>query len=387
MRWGWLKRPGRPIPIVVPSVDLARPDFEDPEPVPPPRQRPNLTTRPFVRSGVYAWCAIGIVAVLYGLLMVFGRLTVIFVPMIIALFPAAVLVPPTQAMKRRGIPDAAAALLTLIITFSLLGILFRVLAPSVSGELNGLTESLEDGIRQLRAFIAAGPLFLPPLPVDALFDRIRERVTTESAGDIASTLIEASAVVLEGVTGILLGIIALFFYLKDGARIAGWVRNLFPEHLRPAVHAIGNRSWFTIGAYIRGVLVIGLVDAVAIGTGLALLRVPLALPLAVLVFFGALFPIVGAFTAGSVAVLVALATNGPPAALAVLILIIVVQQVEGHILTPILLGRATELHPLAVIAALTTGAVLAGILGAFLAVPITASVSRAVAYLRGRSPD
>nr|MBA2730123.1 AI-2E family transporter [Euzebyaceae bacterium] len=119
-----------------------------------------------------------------------------------------------------------------------------------------------------------------------------------------------------------------------------------------------------------------------IGIGLVVLRVPLALPLAVLVFFGALFPIVGAFLAGTVAVLVALATNGLPAALAVLVLILVVQQVEGHLLTPILLGRATALHPLAVIAALTAGGILLGVLGAFLSVPLTASAARAIGYLR-----
>ena len=384
MKLGWNRRP---LPIALPSHDLREPRFNDPPPGPIlSPDKPPLGTRPFVRAGVYSWAAIGIIILLFAALTVLGRLTVVIVPLVIALFPAAVLVPPTQALKDRGVPDAAAAALTMVITFSLLGILIRSLAPQVGGELEGLTESLESGVRQVRRFIANGPLFLPPLPVDALFDRLQDRFSFEGgAGDITSTIVEATTVVLEGVTGVLFGLFALFFYLKDGPRIARWLRDLFPHRVRPHVQAIGQRGWYTIGAYIRGTVIIGTVDAVAIGIRLLILRIPLALPLAVLVFFGAQFPIVGALTAGGVAVLVALATNGPAAAFAVLILIVAVQQVEGHILTPILLGRATEMHPLAVIAALTAGAVLLGILGAFLAVPVTASIARAVSYLRERA--
>nr|MBA2578793.1 AI-2E family transporter [Euzebyaceae bacterium] len=157
-----------------------------------------------------------------------------------------------------------------------------------------------------------------------------------------------------------------------------------PRRARADAEAIGARVWFTIGAYIRGQLVIAVVDAVLIGLGLWIVGVPLALPLAVLVFFGGLFPIVGAVAAGIVAVLVALATGGLTSALIVLAIVVAVQQVEGHLLAPIVLGKATELHPVAVIAALTAGAVLLGVLGAFLAVPIAASATRAVGYLRTR---
>jgi putative heme transporter len=282
------------------------------------------------------------------------------------------------------VPDALAAAVTLIGAVGLLSLLFSVLAPQVAAELEGLAENLEAGYLRLRRYVESGPLGLPGFAVDDFVTQLRERLTTEGAA-IAGGVLEAGAVVIEGVAAAVFGLLALFFYLKDGPRIAAWARDLFPRRLRADVQAIGDRAWFTIGAYIRGVLIIGMVDAVAIGIGLFVLRVPLALPLAVLVFFGALFPIVGAFTAGTVAVLVALATNGPAAAFAVLILILVVQQVEGHILTPILLSRATQLHPLAVVAALAAGGVLAGILGAFLAVPVAASLARAVAYIRTRT--
>jgi predicted PurR-regulated permease PerM len=337
-----------------------------------------------VRGGTYAWAVIGVLLLSVIVLFAIGRLTVVIIPLVLALFPAAVLAPPAQLLKRRGLPDAAAALIVLLAALGLLGGLSTLLTPQVASQLEDLSQQLETGYQQARRFLESGPLGLDPVPVDDMIANARDRLASEG-GEVGSRVLEAGIVVLEGFTGLILGLFSLFFYLKDGDKIAGWVRSLFPRRAQADVQQIGDRVWFTIGAYIRGLLVIGLVDATAIGIGLVVLRVPLALPLAVLVFFGALFPIVGAFLAGTVAVLVALATNGLPAALAVLILILVVQQVEGHLLTPILLGRATALHPLAVIAALTAGGVLLGVLGAFLSVPLTASAARAVGYLRDRT--
>ena len=347
---------------------------------PPPhrlRREPRpLSSHPLVRGGTYAWAIIGVLLLSVIVLFAIGRLTVVIIPLVLA--------PPAQLLKRRGLPDAAAALIVLLAALGLLGGLSTLLTPQVASQLEDLSQQLETGYQQARRFLESGPLGLDPVPVDEMIANARDRLASEG-GEVGSRVLEAGIVVLEGFTGLILGLFSLFFYLKDGDKIAGWVRSLFPRRAQADVQQIGDRVWFTIGAYIRGLLVIGLVDATAIGIGLVVLRVPLALPLAVLVFFGALFPIVGAFLAGTVAVLVALATNGPGAALAVLILILVVQQVEGHLLTPILLGRATELHPLAVIAALTAGGILLGVLGAFLSVPLTASAARAIGYLRERT--
>ncbi len=348
-------------------------------------RRQPLSQRPLVRAGAFSWSLVGVLLLAAVALFVVGRLSVVVVPLVIALFPAAVLVPPAQRLKRRGLPDSAAALLVLVGAIALFVLLFRLLTPSVAGELEGLGESLDAGYRQVRRILLSGPLGLDPVPLDDVVAGLQERFA-ESSGELGPRILEAGIVLVEGIAGLVLGLFALFFYLKDGPKIAAWMRDLFPRRARADVQACGDRVWFTIGAYIRGLLAIGLVDAVLIGVGLALLRVPLALPLAVLVFFGALFPIVGAFLAGTVAVLVALATNGPGAAVAVLLLIVAVQQLEGHILAPILLGRATELHPLAVIAALTAGAVLGGVLGAFLSVPIASSGARVVGYIRERVP-
>ena len=348
--------------------------------------RRRLSDHPVVRAGVIAWALIAIVVVAVGVGFLITRLTVVVVPLVLALFPAAVLVPPTSALKRRGVPDGLAAAIVLLVALGLFVGLFSALTPVVASELGGLTEKVEQGYIEVRTYLANSALRIDAPPMEQALQRFRESASEEGT-DLGGRLIEGAAVLAEGFAGIALALFALFFYLKDGERIAAWVRNLFPRRMRADVQGIGDRVWFTIGAYIRGLLVIGLADALLIGFGLLALRVPLALPLAILVFFGALFPIVGAFLAGTVAVLVALATNGVGAALAVLVLIIVVQQLEGHILTPIMLGRATELHPLGVIASLTAGAVLFGVLGAFLSVPVAASISRGIAYLRNREAD
>lgn len=184
---------------------------------------------------------------------------------------------------------------------------------------------------------------------------------------------------------LLTGILALvlcFFYLKDGPRFLPWVSGLVGPRAAPHVSAIAQRSWVTLSGFIRAQAAVGLVDAVFIGIGLAVLGVPLALPLSVLVFFGAFIPIIGAVVTGALAALVALVTNGPVTALIVIALVLVVQQLEGNVLQPILVGRTLDLHPALVILAVTAGGTLAGIVGAFLAVPVVAVAAVAVRYAR-----
>ena len=347
------------------------------------RRDRRLTDNGVVRAGVVAWSVIGIIVLSVGALMLLGRLAVVIVPLVLALFPAAVLMPIVTRLVESGVPRALAAVVVLVAALGLLVALFGALAPSVAAELGGLAEQVDVGYTQVRTYLENSPLDIKTLPLDQAMERFREQAT-EQGEDLGPRLLEAGIAVAEGFAGLALAIFTLFFYLKDGPRIAAWVRSVFPAGAREDVDQIGSRVWFTIGAYIRGLLVIGLADAVLIGAGLFALGVPLALPLCVLVFFGALFPIVGAFLAGTVAVLVALATTGLGTALLVLALILIVQQLEGHILTPIMLGRATALHPLGVIAALTAGAVLLGVFGAFLGVPVAASIARAVGYLRNR---
>lgn len=341
-----------------------------------------LTERPLVRAGAYAWAIVGVVLVLVGAAIVLGQLKIVVVPLLLALFPAALLSPVVRWLRARGVPPALAALGVLICAVLLVAGVGLLLAPSIAAEAPRLAQSLREGADELQRFLERGPLELDQARIDELIAQGRAAF---EQGMRRSGLRVATAVA-EGLAGLLLGIVVLFFYLKDGERIAAWLRDLFPERARGDAQAIGQRSWETLGAYFRGQLFIALVDAVFIGLGLVLLGVPLALALSVLIFFGGLFPIVGALVSGAVAVLVALAASGPLIALAVLGVVIGVQQVESNLLAPIVLGKATELHPLAVITALTAGAIVLGVLGAFLAVPIAASVAKGVGHLRLRVP-
>ena len=337
-----------------------------------------LTQQPIVRWGVVAWAVLGLVAALVVVGTVVAQLRLVVVPLLIALFPAALLAPFSERLRTR-MPDALAVLVVVVgFLVALFGVL-GALGWLIANELTAVVDTLEQAYADMRVW--AQETFGVDLPgIEQALARAREWAAGEGgAGQWATT---AATTGIEVVSSLLFGIVALFFYLKDGDRLAAWLRDLFPSRARDDVDQIGRRVWYTLGAYFRGQIIVAAVDAFFIGLGLFVLGVPLALPLTVLVFLGGLFPIVGAFTAGAVAVVIALADGGITLALAVLALNVVVQQVEGNVLEPLVVGRATQLHPLAVIVALTAGAVTLGILGAFLAVPLAASVARAVGYLR-----
>lgn len=356
------------------EVDTGPPDDSGPT-------RRSLAEHPFVRMGTYAWALVGLVVALTGAGLVLAELRIIVAPLLLALFPAALLAPLARWLMRHGLPPAAASLAVIVGGLVVVGGALGLLTPAIAAELPGVAESVRQGVSELQAFLEAGPFGLDPARIQRAMENVRAQgaaVAQQVAGTIATAI-------AEGVTGVLLALVVLFFYLKDGPRIGRWLRDLFPEHMRSDAQVIATQAWTTVGAYFRGQLLVALMDAVLIGLGLVLLGIPLALPLAVLVFVGGLFPIVGAVVSGAIAVLVGLADEGLTTALLVLALIIVVQQLESNVFAPVVLGRATALHPLAIVLAITTGGVVLGVLGAFLAVPVAASLTRAVSYLRVRS--
>jgi predicted PurR-regulated permease PerM len=340
-----------------------------------------LTRRATIRIGAYAWAVVGIVAVLIILGQILGRVSIVAIPLALALFPAAVLTPLADRLKRRGMRDALVATLLVVGTVLVISGIITVLVPVVADQIDTISEEFREGFEELRAFLARGPFGLAPVDLDELIDRARQQV---QAADVLSSGTVGNVAGQAGrfLTGLVAFVIALFFYLKDGPALAAWLRRQFPSAARDDASAIGGLVWTTIGSYFRGQLLVALIDAVGITIGLLVLRVPLALPIGVLVFFGSLFPVVGAFVSGLLAVVVALATRGPVVALIVLAVVLGVQQLEGNLLQPLILGRATQLHPLAVVAALLAGGSLLGILGAFLAVPVVASAWRTISYLR-----
>lgn len=361
----------------------------DPEPNPSGSTSPDVTspdvTSPGIarvwRLGRTCWSLIGIVGVLVLVAYVTSSVAIVVLAAVLALFPATLLVPVARWLKERGLPDALAAFVSILGALGLFAALVGAMVPLVVAELPELTDSAVEGIEELDQLLQQGVMGVEVGGVSELLDTAQEQLG--DAGELAGQAASAAMVAIEVATTLLLLFVILFFYLKDGRQLTEGVIGVLPANRRHTAHEIADRAWRTLTLYFRGQLTVALVDAVVIGVGLVILGVPLAAPLAVLIFFGGLFPIVGAVATGALAVLVALADAGLTTAVIVLVLVIVVQQLEGNVLEPLILGRAIHLHPLVVLLSITAGSLVFGILGAFLAVPVAAITAKVVAYLRG----
>lgn len=333
--------------------------------------------RSLATSAAYSWRFLVLVAAAYVVLRGLVRLRIVVLPVIIAVLFAAVLVRPLRALRRRGLGRGLAAGLVVLLALLIMVAVIAVVSRSVVNGFEELTGNLDQGLREVQDWFVTGPLDLERDQVDGFAEQLRTGAS-DNRGALLSGLAKGAHVAAEVVAGLFLSLFVLFFLLKDGDRIWAGIVSLFPPDRHAAVDLAGQRSFVTIGAYLRGVSITALVDAVLIAIVLIVLDVPLVLALAALTFFGAFIPLVGATLAGAVAALVALVDEGPVAALIVVAAIIAIQQIEGHVLAPIVLGRAVQLHPLAVALSLAGGAVIAGITGALLAVPITAVVTTCI---------
>lgn len=312
------------------------------------------------------------------------QLKLVVIPVLIAAIIAAAVSPVVSFLRRRGLPSAVATWAALLTGIGALAAVLWLVGRGIRNEWDELRSSAEAGIDELQAFLAEGPLGIDEAQISAVRDQARELLASDA---VQSGAVAGASAAIEVVAGVLLGTVVLFFLLKDGRGIYEFfVRPLAPAHQERAWR-IGNRSVAVLGGYVRGTAVVALVDAVVIGAALAILRVPLALPLATIVFLGAFVPLIGATLAGVLAVLVALVANGPVTALIVLAVVIAVNQLEGDLLAPVVIGKALALHPLAILLALTAGTILAGIVGALLSVPIAAVAWAVVKEWHGRSDD
>jgi predicted PurR-regulated permease PerM len=341
---------------------------------------------PLVRkAAAWSWRLLAIGAVIAGLLWVVARLQVIIVPVALATMVAALMLPAVDWLDRRGAPRGGAVALVILGGFGVFGgILTFVVSQFVSG-LPGLVEQVTRSIDSIRSWLIKGPAHLSREQIDnagntaikALRDN-QEKLTT-GALSTAATLTEI-------ITGAFLVLFTLIFLLHGGRNIYGFVTQIVPAGARERVRDAGRAGFGSLIGYVRATFLVALVDAVGIGTGLAIMGVPLALPLASLVFLGAFIPLVGAVVSGLLAVIVALLAKGFVYALITLGLIIAVQQLEAHVLQPFVMGRAVAIHPLAIVLAIAAGGVLAGIVGALLAVPIVAFLNSAIRVLAADNP-
>jgi putative heme transporter len=327
-----------------------------------------------------------LIVVLVGtavLLTVAMRLGLVTIPIIVALILSTFLVPPARWLESKGLPRAAAAAIVVLGGLALFVGVFVLLAPAFVEEVQELGPTVSAGLEDLFAFTERTFGYDEAAIQDLISQGLQQ--LQGQGGALAGQLAAAGGAIVQGVTALALAIVLLFFFVKDGEQIVAWIIARTPDTHRETLRATGRRAWVALSGFIRGTALVALVDAIGIGVGLAILGVPLVLPIAVLTFFGGFIPVIGAFIAGLIAVLVALAATGEiTTTLAVLAIVVGVQQFESNVLQPVIMRRAVSLHPVVILAALTAGGLLLGIIGAFLAVPIAAVLSAVGNELRLR---
>ena len=347
------------------------------------QRQPLELPRSLVALSAYSWRFLTVVAAAAVLVYVLVTLRLIVLPVFIALLISTLLAPAAHALRRRGLPALLATWVVILTSFAVMGGGLYLIAPEVGDELDDLGRQVKAGTEDVLTWLAQGPLDVSRTEVDGYVDQLSEELANRR-GSFVTGAVKGAYLLVEIVTGFLLTIVLVFFFVKDGDRIGSGLLGLFDERRRGDVREIGTRSWHALTMYIRGTAIVGLVDALAIGIALLVLGVPLVVPLALITFFGAFFPLVGAVTAGLLASLVALVTQGVAAAAILAIVTVIVQQVEGDVLQPLVLGRAIDLHPLVILLSLTTGAIVAGIAGAFLAVPVAAVAIIVIRQVRSK---
>ena len=307
------------------------------------------------------------------------QLTLVFVPLLLAVLLAAVITPLVNAMERRGLNRLASVTLVYLVAVAGTVGVFAAIVPLFIEQARDLGPTLRAGWESVSRWLEEGPLGWDR-------ERIDDLITPITSGEIIPLSRIASGAG-EVLAATLLTLVLSFFFVKDGPEISHWVLQRTPGRYRATVAAAGSRMWRSFGGFMRGTAVVALVDAVGIAIGLTVIGVPLVLPLALLVFIGGFVPVIGAAITGLLAVLVALAWGGVGPAVATLVVVIIVQQVESNVLQPMVMRRSVALHPVVVLAVLTAGATTIGIVGALLAVPVTAAIVAAGNEIRIRSEN
>lgn len=342
-------------------------------------------------SAAWAWRVLLIAGTIWLIWQIFAKYQVIFVPLLLALLLSALTKPVQRALARRegkvGLPNAAAALLTVFLVIIFVAGLVALISQQAASGFGDLRDDAADGLSELQKQLANSPLHLTNDQLDDYVNSLQDSIRGSGKGTIVSSALEVGNTAGHVLTGLFITLFATYFFLSSGDRMWSWVVGLFPAAAREQVRGSGVRAWATLTAYVRATVIVAIVDGAGVGIGAAILGVPLAFPLGMVVFIGAFVPIVGALVSGAAAVLVALVAVGYVKALIMLGIVIAVQQLEAHVLQPFLLGRAVRVHPLAVIIAIAAGVLLAGIIGALFAVPFVAVVNVIGEYLAGRDPD
>ena len=333
-------------------------------------------------AAAWSWRLLVVAAAAYAVWWALSFLAVITLPLVVALLIAALTGPVVGALAGVGIPRGLSALLVVLGGIAVVTALLSFVGQQVATGAADLADQVVAGLDKIRVWLRDGPVNATDSQIDDYLDRAQQAITESTReGGVVGQLTAVGAALGNVVAGFFIVLFATYFFLADGARIWSWVVRLAPRAARERVDSSGRVAWVSLTMFVRATVLVALVDALGVMAVAAVLGVPFVLAIGVLVFLGAFVPVIGATIAGSVAILVALVDQGPLTALFMLIGVIVVQQIEGHVLQPFLMGRFVSVHPLAVILAIGAGVLVAGIAGALIAVPLMAALNAVVQHL------
>lgn len=357
------------------------------------RVEPAFTTGPsnFSRAQVpwgldlaaaWSWRLIVISAAGLGVLWLMRFFAVITLPIAISLLVAALASPLVGLLRRAGLPRGAATGLVMLLGIGTVALLLTYVGQQVAQGASDLADSVVTGLDQVRDWLRNGPLSVSDSQLDGYIEGVQGAITDSTGTDgMVTRVTEVGTAVGHVVAGFFIVLFSTYFFLADGKRIWAWIVRLAPRAARERIDASGQVAWVSLTQFVRATVLVAMADAIGIMLVAYFLQVPFVVAIGVLVFLGAFVPMIGATVAGSVAILVALVDQGPWTALLMLGGVILVQQVEGHILQPFLMGRFVSLHPLGVIVAIGCGVLVAGIAGALIAVPLAAAGNAVAQHL------
>ncbi|RFA20038.1 AI-2E family transporter [Subtercola boreus] len=331
-------------------------------------------------AGAWAWRLLVIMGALAALLFVLAQFSLVIIPLLIAVVLSALLVPYKNFLVRHHWPRWLAIVVSILTVFIVIGALGFLVTTQISSGYADLKTQSTNSYNMLRDWLKTGPLQLSDDQINGYIGQAFQAIQNDSSALVSGAL-SVGSTLTHVLTGVLLVLFSTLFILIDGRGIWAFVVRIFPKRARAGVDGAGTAGWTTLQSFVKVQILVAFVDAVGIGLGAFLLGVPLAVPVAVLVFLGSFIPVVGAVLTGVVAIFIALVYNGWPIALAMLGVVLLVQQIEGHVLQPLVMGTAVKVHPLAVVLAVAGGSIIAGIPGAFFAVPFIATLNVMVKYI------
>jgi predicted PurR-regulated permease PerM len=351
-------------------------------PVQPVDRPDHDVPRWLARGSAWGWRLLVLAAAIALLLYLVSHLLVAIIPVVGALFITAILLPLARWLRARGLVPLLATWIAFLLALGVLAGLAWWLIPTVGAELGDLRGTLSHGLGQVRDWLTNGPFHLSRTQVDSLVKQLQSQAS-QGTSLILHGALAGVQLVAEVLAAVLLTFVLTFFFVKDGESLAGWLGQFADPARRDRLRGAGSVAWQTFTAYVQGTAINGLINGTLMGIGLFAIGVPLALPIAVITFFGGFFPLVGGIVSGVIAILVALVSKGIAGALLVTGLAILIHNLEGYVVGPFVLGQKVRLHAVVILLALSVGTIVGGIFGAFVAVPVTAITLALVEYYRG----